>query len=82
MHEAVTAGHYEAVQLLLEKGADINKVDNDGATPLISAAMSGHKDVVELLLAAGADKSVEDNWGTALDAARESGHAEVAALLE
>jgi ankyrin repeat protein len=43
------------LQLLLEKGADVNLVHNNGATALMIAARKGNKDIVELLLEKGAD---------------------------
>jgi ankyrin repeat protein len=33
--EASTRGHSKAVKILLENGADIEKKDKDGCTPLI-----------------------------------------------
>ena len=41
---------YDVVELLLEKGADINKENNDGDTPLIHAINFEDYDMVELLL--------------------------------
>ena len=37
------------VELLLNKGAEINAKNNDGQTPLFVASRYGHMDVVELL---------------------------------
>tara|TARA_B110000503_G_scaffold128849_1_gene200446 strand:- start:1443 stop:1817 length:375 start_codon:yes stop_codon:yes gene_type:complete len=64
-------GHYEAVKLLLDRGADINKAHRrSGHTPLIVAAGGGEAKVVKLLLERGADKSLTDIRGeTALDKA-------------
>ena len=40
---------------LLEAGADVNQVMQDGAAPLFTAAEEGHEAVVSRLLEAGAD---------------------------
>ncbi|KAL8988120.1 MAG: hypothetical protein Q9169_008609 [Polycauliona sp. 2 TL-2023] len=48
-------GHVPAVQLLLEKRADIDFMDNDRRTPLWYAAEKGHVAVVQLLLDKGAE---------------------------
>jgi ankyrin repeat protein len=50
-------GHKAVVQLLLEKGADLESKDNrNGQTPLSWAAERGHEAVVKLLLEKGAEK--------------------------
>ena len=41
------------VQLLLDKGSNLNKVDRRGFTPLQYAADYGRKDVAQLLLDKG-----------------------------
>jgi hypothetical protein len=48
-------GHVEVVSVLLERGADIDKAADDGATPLIMASQEGHGEVVSVLLEQGAD---------------------------
>ena len=63
MIEAAYGGHVETVQLLLSAGADKDKADNDGKTPLIRAAGEGHIETVRLLLSAGADKDKADSDG-------------------
>ena len=47
---AVINAKYDVVELLLEKGADINKENNDGDTPLIHAIKFEDYDMVQLLL--------------------------------
>jgi ankyrin repeat protein len=70
------------VELLLANRADVNAKNNDGWTPLYTAAETGHKDVVELLLANRADVNAKDNGSrTPLHAAAESGHKDVVELL-
>ena len=43
---------------LLEHGADVNKADDAGETPLMTAAGSARPDLAELLLSQGADVAV------------------------
>jgi ankyrin repeat protein len=75
-------GHEAVVQLLLEKGADVDAKDNDGGTALHKTAGSGHEAVVRLLLEKGADVDAKSNDGwTALHWAAESGHEAVVQLL-
>jgi len=45
----------EIVELLLEKGANVNAVNRDGAAPLSLARKKGDLAVVELLMEKGAD---------------------------
>lgn len=59
---AAEAGHEGVVRLLLEKGADIESMDNEyGQMPLIWAAGRGHAGIVQLLLENGADVESRDN---------------------
>ena len=48
-------GHADVVKLLLDEGADVEKVGINGATALMIAASMGHVDVMKLLLEHGAD---------------------------
>ena len=49
LHYAAAGGHEEALELLLEQGAEINATSNQGLTPLFMAARTGRSEVVELL---------------------------------
>ena len=51
---ASQSGHIDAVRLLLEKGADVNAVDERGETALNRAKSYKHTEIVKLLRAAGA----------------------------
>lgn len=53
----------EAVELLLQKGANPNAVDHFGNPLLIDAAGKGLRKVVSLFLQAGADPNLEDPAG-------------------
>jgi ankyrin repeat protein len=48
-------GHTEIVQLLLEKGADVNLRTENGPTALMEASARGHADIVKTLLDKGAE---------------------------
>ncbi|XP_072770509.1 BRCA1-associated RING domain protein 1 [Nerophis lumbriciformis] len=54
LHLAAIKGDVEAVQKLLEQGADPNLKDNAGWTPLHEACNLGHVAVVQVLLSSGA----------------------------
>jgi len=51
---AAVAGHADVVRLLIEAGADVRAVDDEGVTALHLAQANGHSEVVTALLAAGA----------------------------
>ena len=75
-------GHKKIVELLIEKGADVNGKDNYGSPVLSYAAYKGHEDVVELLIMKGADVNEKSDRGiSALHDAANYGQVEVMALL-
>jgi len=61
------------VEMLIEQGADVNRVEtSNGWTALIWAAKQGHDDTVRVLLRHHADKTIKDLSGnTAIDYARQ-----------
>jgi ankyrin repeat protein len=80
-------GHIDAAQLLLDKGAEINKVPGGfdyAGTGLHYAALNGHRAMVEFLLDHGADKSVKDTkvGSTAAGWAEYGKHPELLDLLQ
>lgn len=80
---AAKYGHKEIVEMLLDKGADVNHKDEDGYTALIIAADFGHKDTVRLLLDRGADVNAQTGNGeTALTIAVGQKHKEIAQILQ
>lgn len=50
LNAAAGAGHIKIAEALIAAGADVNKKINDGATPLIRAAMNGWPNMVTLLV--------------------------------
>jgi ankyrin repeat protein len=70
------------VEFLLQCGADLNAVNNNGQSALMMACMSNHKDIVALLLANDADVNARDQLGrTALAWALRRQHHEIVELL-
>ena len=65
---ATREGHVEAVQALLDAGADINQVSaGDRTSPLLIATINGHFDLAMTLLAKGADpNAASENNATPL----------------
>ena len=64
--------------MLLEQGAKVNEVDNDGRIALIQAAQEGHLEVVQRLTEAGSTVNHRAHDGkTALRVAAVEGHAQV-----
>ena len=55
-------GKESIVQLLLEKGADVNKTSSDGYTALFKAVDKGYADVVDTLIRAGADVNITGRY--------------------
>ncbi len=59
-----------ALQLLLDRGLDLNAPDNNGRTALHGAALQGYNDVIKFLASKGAAFNAKDNKGfTPLDVA-------------
>ena len=80
---ACNIGNLEIVKLLIEKGADLDRVNKDGETPLFVACQNGNEKVVKLLLdTGGVDLNQANNKGeTPLFRACINGHAETVKLL-
>ncbi|MGL5028592.1 MAG: ankyrin repeat domain-containing protein [Wolbachia pipientis] len=83
LHYAVLSGR-EMVELLIEKGANINAVNESKNTPLHAATLSGKREVVELLIGEGAHiDAIDDNGNTPLSwAAEHSQKGVIESLLE
>ena len=80
--DAAESGDLNRVQQLVERGADKDKRNRFGWTPLFAAAFSGHLNVVQYLAEQGADKEARDNDGwTPLYLAVFNGHMNVVQYL-
>ncbi len=79
---AVSRGHRKVVELLLEKGADVNVQDNAGYSPLYIAAFRGNKEMIAFLISKGADPDQKNGMGmSALHDMAIQGQKEMVALL-
>ncbi|GKT97069.1 ankyrin repeat protein [Colletotrichum tofieldiae] len=77
-------GRLEIVELLLEKGADVNAQGGEFSSALYAASSQGHQKVVELLLRKGANIHAHgDKFSNALQAASalSKGNQDIARLL-
>lgn len=63
IHLASELGLVQAVELLLDRGADFEHKDNCGRTSLLIASQYGHVEIVELLLERGSDTEHRDSLG-------------------
>ena len=70
-----------SLRLLLDKGANVDAADSNGATALILSAYQGHEPCVRLLLEAGADKNKKVSGMTASELAECCGHTNICELL-
>lgn len=70
LHVAVLVENQETVELLINKGADLNINGNAGQTPLHVAIRTKNQDAIKLLIEKGADLKIKDNYNqSALDLA-------------
>lgn len=76
-------GQVETARILIDHGADVNKVGFLGMTPLIAAGQGGNPEVISLLLEKGANINAKtaDRNETALTEAVENGHTEAVRVL-
>jgi ankyrin repeat protein len=54
---AVEGGHIETVEVLINRGANVNARSNRGATPLYMAKAIGYDDISQFLVDRGASSS-------------------------
>lgn len=60
LHLSAEYGRSEIAQILLDRGAEVDSIDNPGRTPLLWAAANRHSGVAQLLLSRGADVNRDD----------------------
>ena len=60
LHLASTYGHFETMQLLTQRGADITARNNSNSTPLHLASRAGRTQSMQLLIQHGADINARD----------------------
>lgn len=78
LHTACQNGYVDVVNLLLDREADVEIIDNDGWTPLYTACVNGRLEIVKLLLNRGADFTMTSHFKfTPLHAASQKGHFEI-----
>ncbi len=79
---AAANDHSDVVEALIERGAQINAQDLEGASALMLAAEKGHTAIVQQLLRAGADPALRSHRGeTALGFATMGGYTPVVRVL-
>ena len=78
-------GHVDAARLVLDQGAEVDRAEEDGRTPLHIACHQGHLDAAQLLLERGAKKVDQadplDYGRTLLYMACENNHVDAARIL-
>ena len=83
LHTAALNGISWLGEILLEYKANINALDNEGATPLILAARGHHREFIALLLRRGADINIVDDSGKkAIDYAKDWGTKDLIEIFE
>ena len=82
LQDAARMSDRNGVQLLLDRGADPNKADENGRTPLHGPAQYGETDTVKILLDRGSDPNIrDDNGDTPINLALERGHMDAANIM-
>ncbi len=82
LRDGAQSGDVEQIAAALRAGADIDAVDENGATPLGWAASKGHTEAVRALIRAGADVHAQAAGGqTPLTVAVAQGHDAILGLL-
>jgi len=87
IEDAIYAKDGAALERLIANGADVNGLDEDGRTPLMTAILTEHPDMkmIEMLIANGADVNISESvqhWTALHFAARDQSESLVRILLE
>ena len=82
LHSACAGRHDEVARLLVERGAQPDRPQDGGSTPLHSAAQNGLRSLCDFLIAHGANpRALTNDVLTPADLAERAGHLELAAHL-
>ncbi|PWA51285.1 Ankyrin repeat-containing protein [Artemisia annua] len=82
LNNAAYNGDLTQLKNLIRAGADPNKKNFDGRSPLHLAASKGHEDIALFLIQEGVEVNISDRYGnTPLLEAIKSGHDDIASLL-
>jgi len=81
LHIAIQSNQLKCINVLLERGVNVNAKDIFENTPLILASRNGQIEVVKLLIEKGADVNAKYSDENALILALKNGHTEVGKLL-
>lgn len=60
---AATNNHFPLIEILVLRGADINKRDQWGNTPLMIAVNNHNYEAIHSLMRNGSDKNIKNNYG-------------------
>ncbi|KAK9062199.1 hypothetical protein SSX86_019385 [Deinandra increscens subsp. villosa] len=82
LNSAAFNGDLSQIKSLIRSGADPNKKDYDGRSPLHLAASKGHMDITLFLIETRVEVNISDNFGnTPLFEAIKNGHDNIASVL-
>jgi ankyrin repeat protein len=79
---AASSGFTDCLAQLVSAGGDIDKCRNGDCSPVWIAACNGRAECLKLLLDEGGDPHINHQGISALDIARQTGHAECVRVLE
>jgi ankyrin repeat domain-containing protein 50 len=75
-------GHEKTVQLLIERGADVNAQGGRYGNALQAASLGGHEKIVQILIKREADVNAQGgDYVNALQAASAGGHEKIVQIL-
>jgi ankyrin repeat protein len=72
LHWVAIRNNVPVIKALLNRGANVNAMNNDGVTPLMFAAQGGHSWLLQVLLNAGADAKLKAQDNVTLFKGRDS----------
>lgn len=81
LHYLAVENHMEAIKALVEKGANVNTLNDFGGSPLSEAAGLGYVGLVKYLLSVGAKLQLPEQKESVLHAAVRSGSTELVKVI-